>query len=152
MNQVHYIDNQFNLNFQPISLYIVNNYMIWYPYLQLHKINFINCMTLFHKERYMMYKIFLITPSSTNILLNLSYQTLDHVPNACFQINYSVKPSMKTMFKGSQQQPDVVVTRPRELDVAQLGTALQTHFALYSCGQHNSSYNQIHNHITLSNP
>ena len=28
MNQIHYIDNQLNLNFQPISLHIVNNLMI----------------------------------------------------------------------------------------------------------------------------
>ena len=39
MYQVHYIDNQFKLNFQPISLYGVHNFMIWYPYSRLHKIN-----------------------------------------------------------------------------------------------------------------
>ena len=33
MNQVHYIDNQFNLNFQPISLHDVNHFMIWYPHI-----------------------------------------------------------------------------------------------------------------------
>ena len=35
VNQVHYIDNQFNLNLQPISLHVVNNLTIWYPYSQL---------------------------------------------------------------------------------------------------------------------
>ena len=29
INQVHYMDNQFNLNFQPISLYVVYNFVIW---------------------------------------------------------------------------------------------------------------------------
>jgi hypothetical protein len=33
MNQVHYIDNQFNLNVQSISLHVVNNFMIWDTYL-----------------------------------------------------------------------------------------------------------------------
>jgi hypothetical protein len=32
MNQVHYIENQFNLSFQPISLHVVNDFMIWYSY------------------------------------------------------------------------------------------------------------------------
>ena len=32
VNQVHYRDNQFNLNFQPISPHVVNNFMIWYSY------------------------------------------------------------------------------------------------------------------------
>jgi hypothetical protein len=62
MNQAHYIDKQFNSNFQIISLHVVNNFMIWYPYSQLHKINFMNCITLFYKERYIMDKILLITP------------------------------------------------------------------------------------------
>ena len=62
MNQVHCIDNQFNLSFQPISLHVVNNFIIWYPYLQLHEINFMNYITLFHKEYYIMYKFLLITP------------------------------------------------------------------------------------------
>ena len=33
MNQVHYVDNQFNLNVQSISLHVVNNFMIWHTYL-----------------------------------------------------------------------------------------------------------------------
>ena len=49
MNQIHYIDNQFNLNFQPISLHIVNNFMIWFSYLELHKINFLNYELYFTK-------------------------------------------------------------------------------------------------------
>lgn len=61
-NQVYRIDNWFDLNFEPISLHVVDDFMIWYPYLQLHKINFINCMTLFHKEQDIMYKIILIAP------------------------------------------------------------------------------------------
>ena len=32
MNQVHNIDNQCSFNFQPISLHVVINFMIWYPY------------------------------------------------------------------------------------------------------------------------
>ena len=28
-NQVHCIDNQFNFNFHPISLHVVNTFMIW---------------------------------------------------------------------------------------------------------------------------
>ena len=43
MNQVHYIDNQFNLNFQQISLHVVNNFMI--------------CIIVFHKECCIMFKI-----------------------------------------------------------------------------------------------
>ena len=39
-DQVHHIDNQIEFNFQPISLYVVNNFMIWYAYSQLHKILF----------------------------------------------------------------------------------------------------------------
>ena len=62
MNQVYNIDNQFDLNFQSISLHVVNNFMIWYLYLQLHKIDFMNYIALFHKEQYIMYKILLITP------------------------------------------------------------------------------------------
>jgi hypothetical protein len=62
MNQAHYIDNQFNSNFQPISLHVVDNFMIWYPYSQFHKINFMNCVSLFHKEWYIMDKILLIVP------------------------------------------------------------------------------------------
>ena len=63
MNQVRYIDNQFNVNFQPISLHVVNNFTIWYPYSQFHKINFIKCINLFYKERYIMYNLsFLIAP------------------------------------------------------------------------------------------
>ena len=30
VNQVHLIDHQANLNFQPISLDVVNNSMVWY--------------------------------------------------------------------------------------------------------------------------
>ena len=62
VNQVRYIDNQFNFNFQPISLHVVNNFMIWCPCSQLHqkKYNFINYIALFRKERYIMYKILLI--------------------------------------------------------------------------------------------
>ena len=48
MNQVYYIDNQFSLNFQPISLHVVNNIM--------------NCIIVFHKERYMMCTILLMAP------------------------------------------------------------------------------------------
>ena len=51
MNQIHYIHNQLNLNSQPILLYVVSNFIIWYPYSQLHIINFMNCITLFHKNR-----------------------------------------------------------------------------------------------------
>ena len=40
MNQVHYIDNQFDFNFQPISLRVMNNFMIWYTYSQLQKNQF----------------------------------------------------------------------------------------------------------------
>ena len=43
MNQVQHIQNQINLTFQPISLLVVNNLMIWYTTSQLHKINFMNC-------------------------------------------------------------------------------------------------------------
>jgi hypothetical protein len=62
MNQVHYIENQFKLNFQPISLHVVNHFMIWCPYSQLQKINFMKCIALFHNEQYIMYKILLIAP------------------------------------------------------------------------------------------
>ena len=63
MNQVHCIDHQFNLNFQPPSLHAVENFMIWYLYSQFHKINFMKLyIYLFHKERYIMYKILLIGP------------------------------------------------------------------------------------------
>ena len=55
-NQVYYIDNRWNLNSQPMSLHVVINLMIWCPYSQLHKINFMNCIALFHKERYITYK------------------------------------------------------------------------------------------------
>ena len=44
MNQFHYMNNQFSLNLQPISLHVVNNFMIWYTYSQLHKINFMSCI------------------------------------------------------------------------------------------------------------
>ena len=37
MNPIHYIGNRFNLNFQLIWLHAMNNFMIWYPYSQLHK-------------------------------------------------------------------------------------------------------------------
>jgi len=60
-NQVYCIDNQFNLNYQPTSLHVVNNSTIWYFYSQLHKINFMNYTTLFHIERFIMYNILLIT-------------------------------------------------------------------------------------------
>ena len=50
------------MNFQPISLHVVNDVMIWYLYSQLHKINFVKCITLFYKEWYIMYKSLLITP------------------------------------------------------------------------------------------
>jgi len=33
VNKVHNIDNQFSFNFRPISLHVVINFMIWYPYL-----------------------------------------------------------------------------------------------------------------------
>ena len=56
------LDNQFNFNIQPISLHIVAIFMIWYPYSQLHKINFMSCITLLQKKWYIMYKILLITP------------------------------------------------------------------------------------------
>ena len=36
MNQVHYVNNQLNLSFQSILLHVVDNFMIWCPYLQLH--------------------------------------------------------------------------------------------------------------------
>ena len=49
-NQVHHIDNQFNLNFQAISLHVLNNFMIWYPIPQFHKINFMNQITSSHKD------------------------------------------------------------------------------------------------------
>jgi len=63
VNHVHYIDNQFNLNFQPISPHVVDNFMLWCPYSQLHKINFMNYIALFHKEHlFIMYKILLIAP------------------------------------------------------------------------------------------
>jgi hypothetical protein len=48
LNQVHFIDNQFNSNFQPISLHVVNNFM--------------NYITVFHKERYVVYENLLIAP------------------------------------------------------------------------------------------
>jgi hypothetical protein len=108
MSRVHYTNNQFNLNFQPISLHFENNLMIWYTYSQLHKINFTNCITLFHKEWHIMYKILLIWRPCMEALSN----------------NWML------------QQPNI---------------ALQTRFALYSCNKY-SSHNQIHNHITLSNP
>jgi hypothetical protein len=57
MNQIQYINNCFNLNFQLILLHVVNNFMIWYPCSQLHEINFMNHMGLFHKEQYIVYKI-----------------------------------------------------------------------------------------------
>ena len=47
MNQVPYTNNQVNLNFPLILLHVVNNFMIWYPYSQLHKIDFIGFI---HKE------------------------------------------------------------------------------------------------------
>ena len=79
MNQVHCIHNQFNLNCQPTSLHVVNNFTIWYLYSQLHIIDFMTHITLFHKEQYNMYKILLITPhyysSSPKILIDLSYPT-----------------------------------------------------------------------------
>ena len=31
----------------------MNNFMIWYPYSQLHTINFMECIILFHKQWYM---------------------------------------------------------------------------------------------------
>lgn len=61
MNQVHYSDNQFNLNIQPIfNICFVNKVMIWYPVSQLQKINFMNCIAISHKERCIMYKNLLI--------------------------------------------------------------------------------------------
>ena len=62
MNWVHYIDSQFNFNFQLIWLHVVNNFMMWYPYSRLHIINFMNSIISFHKEQYIMYKILLIDP------------------------------------------------------------------------------------------
>ena len=62
MNQVHYIDKQFSLYFLPISLQVVNNFTIWYPCSQFYKINFMNCITWFHKERSIVYKFLLIAP------------------------------------------------------------------------------------------
>ena len=53
IRQAHYEDNRFNLNFQPISMY-VSNFIIWYPYSQRHKIEFMNCITISHKEHYIM--------------------------------------------------------------------------------------------------
>ena len=61
--------------------------MIWYPHSQPHKINFMNRMSLFHKEWYIMYKIILIAPtaSSIKILIDLSCPTWDHIytPKYC---------------------------------------------------------------------
>ena len=66
LNQVHYSDNQFNLNIQPIfNICFVNKVMIWYPISQLHKINFMNCIAVSHKERCIMYKNLLIAPTTT---------------------------------------------------------------------------------------
>ena len=62
MNQVHYIDNQINFNFQPISLRVVNKFVIWFPYSQLHKNDFMKCRILFHNVRYIMHKVLLIAP------------------------------------------------------------------------------------------
>ena len=42
--------HQFNLNFQPISLHVVNIFMIKYSHSQLHKINFMNIITLSTKN------------------------------------------------------------------------------------------------------
>jgi hypothetical protein len=61
MNQVHCIENQFNLNYQPTSLHVVNKSTIWYLYSHLHIINFVNNISLFHKKRFIMYDILLIT-------------------------------------------------------------------------------------------
>ena len=32
MNQIHFIDNQADLNLQPILLHVLSNFMIWNPY------------------------------------------------------------------------------------------------------------------------
>ena len=60
--QFHDFTNQFSLNFQPISLHIVNNFMIWHPYPHLYKIDSMDHITLLYKEPYITYKIVLITP------------------------------------------------------------------------------------------
>ena len=71
LDQVHYIDNLFNLNVQLISLHVVNIFLIiWYPYSQLHKIDFLNCIILFHKEWYIVYKIFLVRRRCWEALIN----------------------------------------------------------------------------------
>jgi hypothetical protein len=62
-NQVHYIYNQLNLNFQPFSLHVVKNFMIWCLISQLHKFDFMNYIALFYKDWYIMFKILLIAPS-----------------------------------------------------------------------------------------
>ena len=50
MNQVHFRDNQFSFNFQSIPWHVMNNFMIWYPYSYLHKINFIKSIIFFQKK------------------------------------------------------------------------------------------------------
>ena len=54
MNQVHYIDNQLNFNFQSISLQVVNTFMIRYPYTtlqnQLHELYNFNAQRMVHYE------------------------------------------------------------------------------------------------------
>ena len=68
MNQVHYIDNQYNYNFQPISIDIVNNFM--------------KCINLFHNEHHIMCRIFLITPHTTQLdMARQIYYALAHTAN-----------------------------------------------------------------------
>jgi hypothetical protein len=91
MNPIHYVDNQFNSNFEPISLHVVNNFMIWYMYSQFDKINLMNYITLFHNKRYIVYKILLIAKIySTIISIDMSYPTLDHVCSDCLYVLFNV--------------------------------------------------------------
>ena len=52
--------------------YMLNNFMIWCPYSQFHKINFMTNIALFHKEWYVMYKILLIAPTTSSTKFQLT--------------------------------------------------------------------------------
>ena len=96
MNQVHCIDNQFNLSFQPISLHVVNHFMIWYPYSQLHKINFIFYIALSHTKLVMCFAHMADTPSTIKSIITLHSQVhkiahSNYIVFVLFALMYSVQ-------------------------------------------------------------
>ena len=94
--------HQFNLNFQAISLH-ANNFMIWYPCSQRRKIEFMNCIILFHKEWYIMQKVLLITPHDQLYQNEIeSWEYENHSAKGFMKLNWKIHEV--TRDKGSLSQ------------------------------------------------